>query len=716
MKTSNIRFYILILLILNVVLLNAQVSFEKDKSIWLLETDNVKYCLRVIENKLYNSYYGAKVSRESMESYFFDNLEVPVRGGFPNESPILEVIFKDGTRDLDLEYESYSTSKSGSFDLLSITLKDTYYPIKVISHYRVIKEYDIIEKWVEVKNVGKDIIKIENAKSSSLWLRRGGYEMTHYDGIHWHDFQPETSLLTQGVKTIQSKNFKTYGSSFFTIRPQGENDEYQGNVWYGQLHYSGNWKTDFESMYDDKVQISSGINFWDTEWNLLPGKNFVTPVFSFGFTQKGTSKTSQNYADYTRELILPSKRNKTPRPVIYNSWYATEFDVNEGQQLELAKVAKEVGIEMFVIDDGWFKGRVNDKSGLGDWEVDKNKFPNGLNPMIEKINNMGMDFGIWIEPEMVNPNSDLYRKHPDWVLHFANRKRTLGRNQLILNLARQDVFDYLYDSFYKLLKNHNIKYIKWDMNKSLSEPGWPDADPLIQREVRIRYIENVYKLLDQLTTAFPDVWFETCSSGGGRADLGIFKWTDAAWVSDNIDPVDRVLIQYGYLNVFPANTMISWTGYYDNHGVKPSMEFRFDVAMSGVLGIGNDMTKWSQDEIEIAKRKVEEYKKIRETVHNGILYKISSPFTSNRSILQFNDKDDANKSVVFFYQLEDNLKGSSAYPYQEQFIKLRGLDPVSFYRIEGTPMIFRGNDLMNVGVAYPLSKSYTSKIITIIKQ
>ncbi len=383
----------------------------------------------------------------------------------------------------------------------------------------------------------------------------------------------------------------------------------------------------------------------------------------------------------------------------------------------MAKVAKEIGIEMFVIDDGWFKGRINDRAGLGDWTVDKNKFPNGLSSMIKQINNMGLDFGIWIEPEMVNKNSDLYRKHPDWVLHFENRPRTEGRNQLMLNLARQDVFDYLYNSFYDLLKNHNIKFVKWDMNKSLTEPGWPEADTSMQREVRIRYIDNLYKLIDKLTAEFPDIWFETCSSGGGRVDLEIFKRADFAWASDNIDPADRIFIQYGYLNAFPANTMISWTGYYDNRGVKPELEFRFDVAMSGVLGIGNDITKWTKEEKEIAKRKVAEYKSIRETVHNGNLYRLSSPFTSNRCILQYNDKEtDANRSVIIFYQLENQLKGSSAYPHQNKFVRLKGLNPESLYQINGENAYITGADLMNIGIAYPLSKSYTSKILVIEKQ
>lgn len=717
MQKIHIKIGVLLFFVTCSVSLSAQVRVIDDK-IWALETNNMSYVLRVHESRLQTGYYGTKITTESLPQKYYEwRDEVPVRGGLPNKSPILEVLFSDGTRDLDLQYISYELRSNEGVDILKISQIDKYYPFEVNIFYRVVYEYDIIEKWLEITNKGDEVIKVENAMSGSLWLSQGAYEVTHMQGIHWHDFQPETTLLTQGVKTFQSRDFKSYGSSYFAVRPQGENDEHCGEVWFGQLHYSGNWRTDLESTYNDRVQITSGINFWDTEWSLRPQETFITPVLSYGYTQNGTDAVARTYSKYIRETILPDKRNKTPRPVIYNSWYATEFDINQQQQIELAKVAKEIGVEMFVIDDGWFKGRVNDKGGLGDWTVDENKFPHGLSPMIKQINNMGLDFGIWVEPEMVNRNSDLYREHPDWILHFENRPRTEGRNQLMLNLARQDVFDYLYKSLYDLLKNHNIKFVKWDMNKGLTEPGWPEADALVQREVRIRYIDNLYKLIDQLTTEFPDVWFETCSSGGGRADLGIFKWADFAWVSDNIDPADRVLIQYGYLNANPANTMISWTGYYDNHGVNPGLEFRFDVAMSGVLGVGNDITKWTPDELNIAKRKITEYKSIREIIHNGHLYRISSPFKNNRCVLQYNDKEyDADRSVVFIYQLSNELKGSSAYPYQNKYIKLKGLHPESLYKIHNEDIYITGADLMNIGLVYPLSKSYTSKILLIEKQ
>lgn len=715
MKRSTLKIILLLLISLFTTLSNAQIK-KKNNNEWVLETRNMSYVLKVQGDILRSGYYGIKISDKLPDNFYEWRDEVPVRGKFPNKSPILEVLFADGTRDLDLKYTSYALNSENGFDVLKIKHVDSLYSLEVNVLYRVLPEYDIIEKWLEVVNRGKKVIKIENALSGSLWLPQGAYELTHTSGIHMRDFQPETTLLTQGVKTIQSRDFKTYGSSFFAVRPQGEQNECFGDVWFGQLHYSGNWRTDLESTFDDRVQITSGINFWDTEWNLRPNEKFVTPVLSYGYTRNGLNGASNIYSKYIREIILPKKRNKVLRPVIYNSWYATEFNINGEQQIELAKVAKAVGVEVFVVDDGWFKGRINDKGGLGDWVVDKNKFPSGLTPMIKKINDLGLDFGIWVEPEMVNRNSDLYRKHPDWVLYFDNRPRTEGRNQLMLNLAREDVYDYLYKSLYDLLKNHHIKFLKWDMNKSLTEPGWPSANPAMQREVRIRYIDNLYKLIDQLRKDFPDVWFETCSSGGGRVDPGIFKWVDFAWVSDNIDPLDRILIQYGYSYAFPANTMISWTGNHDMHGIKPSLEFRFDVAMSGVLGIGNNITKWNDDEIDIARKKVAEYKQIREIVHNGYLCRLSSPFKSDRCILQYNNSEtNADKAVIFFYQLNDQLKGSSDYPYLNRFVKLKGLEPNAYYKIVGRDEKMKGADLMNIGVLYPLSKSYTSKILIIEK-
>lgn len=688
----------------------SQISKLSDRD-WALETETMTYRLGIRGERLNTFYYGPRVNAGEEESAYWNEYpEIPVRGVGAWNNPVVEAVFKDNVRDLDLKYESSILQKEGNYDVLRIELKDTYYPLSVWACYRVLPEYNLIEKWVEVHNTGKrgDIL-IENLQSGSLWLPSSWYELTHLSGSLGNEFQPQTTLLTQGVKTVQSRDFKSYGSSYFAVRPQGEDDEFSGSVWFGQLQYSGVWRMDFERLTDGALQIVGGIRFWDSWLNLEPGESFMTPKLCFGYTSKGSSDVSQTFASYTREIL---QKGKQQRPVIYNSWYATGFDVNEQQQLAIAKVAKEIGVEMFVIDDGWFKGRVNDRGGLGDWTVDKNKFPNGLNPLIKQINDMGMDFGIWVEPEMVNPNSDLYRSHPDWIFYFPNRPKTLGRNQAMLNLAREDVYQYLYQSLSTLLREHNIKYLKWDMNRHLTEPGWPSAPAKEQREVRIRYTENLYRLVDALKKEFPHVLFETCSSGGGRVDLGMLSRMDVAWASDNIDPLDRIYIQYGYLSAYPANSMVSWTGGENWHSMNYSLDFRFDVAMSGVLGIGNNITAWKSEEIEIAKKKIALYKEIRSLVHEGILFRLSSPFNSNRSVLEYvsPNKDEA---VVFCYNVGEQIGASTRCPVEKPRLVLKGLKENGIYSIDGDKKQYSGNYLMNTGIVYPVTGICKSKIIRV---
>jgi alpha-galactosidase len=357
---------------------------------------------------------------------------------------------------------------------------------------------------------------------------------------------------------------------------------------------------------------------------------------------------------------------------------------------------------------------VNDRAGLGDWTVDTNKFPNGLQPMIEKINAMGLDFGIWIEPEMVNPNSDLYRKHPDWVFHFPNRQRHEGRNQLILNLAREDVYQFLYQSFHKLLNENNIKFIKWDMNKAMTDPGFPSAPADEQRAVRIKYMENLYRLVETLRKEFPDVWFENCSSGGGRIDMAMNSRFDFNWASDNTDPVDRIFIQDSYLTLFPANTMISWVTHENWHRLDLSLEYKFDVSMAGVLGVGYDITKWTDKEKDIAKEKIARYKEIRQTVQFGTPYRLVSPYESNRSILQFVNKEQA-ESIVFVYNMAEYPNNMTSDTQRSPVVRLRGLLPDARYTIEGIEGVYSGDYLMKTGIEFPLRGAFRSRIFKILK-
>jgi alpha-galactosidase len=687
-----------------------------DNASWSIRTKSFLYQIAVTDAGAVNlTYFGNRTQDVSQLKKNWRE-EVTVRGGYSNTTPMLEVVFDDHVRDIELKFTGAEIITTDGYSTLIIHQKDVYYPLSVTEYIRVLPEYDLLEKWIEIKNTGKkgDIV-IENAQSGSFFLPKDDYDLTYLSGSWGHEFMPQVTRLTQGLKTIQIKDFRSFGSSFFAIRPADETDETSGEVWFGSLMYSGNWRVDIEKYSSGEVQAVTGINFWDQELVLKPGKSLITPKMVLGYTEKGMEGVSQNLTTFTREQILPATHRNTVRPVLYNSWYATTFNVNEEHQLALARIAKEIGVEMFVIDDGWFKGRINDHAGLGDWTVDKNKFPNGLNPMIEKINAMGLDFGIWIEPEMVNPNSDLYRAHPDWVFHYPNRTRHEGRNQLLLNLAREDVYAYLYNCFYQLLKENNIKFIKWDMNKALTDPGFPSVNVEEQRSVRIKYVENLYRLIESLRKEFPDVWFENCASGGGRIDLGMLSRMDFCWVSDNTDPVDRIFIHYTYLNAFPANTMISWVTHEDWHHQNHPLDFKFDVSMSGVLGVGYDLTKWTEAEKAVAKEKIARYKEIREVVQFGMHYRLVSPYENNRSVLQYVNKEQR-ESVVFVYNLAEYPDHALPETRQSDRIKLRGLQADGSYQIEGVKGQFTGEYLMTAGIDLPLRGAFKSKIFRITKQ
>jgi alpha-galactosidase len=374
--------------------------------------------------------------------------------------------------------------------------------------------------------------------------------------------------------------------------------------------------------------------------------------------------------------------------VLYNSWEATEFAVAEESQIALAERAAQIGVELFVVDDGWFHGRDNEAAGLGDWWPDERKFPRGLQPLIERVNGLGMDFGLWIEPEMVNPNSELYRKHPDWVLHFPMRARTTGRNQLILNFARCDVQDYIIDQLGRLLAAHNIVFIKWDMNRNVSEPGWPDA-PGDPREVWVRYVQGLYRVWGTLRERHPRVLWQSCSGGGGRADLGILRLADQIWASDNTEPTARLAFQEGFSQIFPANTMEAWVT--DMGADYLPLSFRFHVSMCGTLGIGGDLKHWSEAMRAEAARWIARYKQIRSIVQFGDLYRLRSPQAHPVSAVQYISKD-RSEGVLFVFRTH------LPPPAQPPPLYLRGLDADAPYEIEGFAEARSGSAWMHAGL------------------
>jgi alpha-galactosidase len=400
--------------------------------------------------------------------------------------------------------------------------------------------------------------------------------------------------------------------------------------------------------------------------------------------------------------------------VLYNSWEATLFNVDEAGQKALADKAASIGAELFVMDDGWFGERNNDRAGLGDWTVNRKKFPNGLAPLIQYVKSKGMKFGLWGEPEMVNPDSELYRKHPDWVLSFNDRPRTEGRHQLVLNIAREDVKQYLVTALDKLLSENDIDFIKWDMNRHFTEPGWPELPVAEQREVWVKYVRSLYDIVDQLRARHPKLEIESCSGGGGRVDLGILSRVEEVWPSDNTEAFDRLQIQEGFSYSYTPKVMMDWVTDVPNmNGRSTPLEYRFLVAMSGALGVGANLNHWTPDEFALAQRMIAFYKTIRQTVQEGDLYRLASPRAGELTANEFVSAD-GRQAVLFAY-----LR-SQQYRQAAPTVCLRGLEEKAQYRVTAVNKKLMGGDrtysgayLMNQGLDFDLKADYDATAVTL---
>ena len=424
------------------------------------------------------------------------------------------------------------------------------------------------------------------------------------------------------------------------------------------------------------MRVTGGFNDFDFGYRLAPGERLTTPRFYGGFTSGGFGEASRLLHRLQIEEILPDRAARRVRPVLYNSWEATLFAVDEPGQKALAEKAARLGVERFVMDDGWFGARDHDRAGLGDWTVNPKKFPNGLKPLIDHVKSLGMDFGLWVEPEMVNPDSDLYREHPDWALHFPGRPRSESRNQLILNLARQDVQEYVFGVLDRLLAENDIRFFKWDMNRHFSEPGWPAVAPEEQKKVWVEYVRSVYALIDRLKAAHPGVEIESCSGGGGRVDLGMLERVEEVWTSDNTEAFDRLRIQEGFSLAYTPKVMMAWVTDVPNmNGRVTPLRYRFLTAMQGSLGIGGNLNHWSEADNKLATEMVAYYKRVRQSVQEGSLYRLLSPSEDDAAVNEYVGRD--GRQVVVFA-----CRHSQQYLRALPTIRLRGLVPEAVYRIE----------------------------------
>ena len=701
------------------------IRFNQDSKIFEIDTNHTSYVFGINQSGgIQHLYWGNKVKsgdcnrllvpmlRSSLDLHIENEREeYSPWGGMFYAEPGLKLSFSDGVRDLKMSYASHEIKE----DSLIITLKDEHYPLEVDLVYMVKEQFDLIERNAIVRNVGKDPIMLENT-SSAVWMipDMNEYQLTYSFGYWGGETQIKKQNLSEGKMVLESrKGITSHNHNPWFAIDNGNASEESGEVWYGALAWSGNWKIVIERNTYNNLRVVGGINDFDFSWLLEGGEIFETPVFVGGFSDKGFGHMSRNMHLYERNCILPKKHANTLRKVLYNSWEATGFSVNAENQISLAQKAAQIGVELFVIDDGWFGKRNNDKAGLGDWQINKEKFPEGLTHLIKSVRDMGMEFGIWVEPEMVNPDSDLYRTHPDWVLGFSTRKGSLGRNQLVLNLAKDEVKTFILSFMTELLSEYDIKFIKWDMNRAVSEPGWNEAPLKRQREVLVKYTKNLYEIWRTLKEKFPHVMFESCSGGGGRIDLGIMEYADQFWVSDNTDALDRLYMQEGFSTMYNPKTMVCWVTDSPNGFNKRnlSLKYRFLSSMTGALGVGGNLRKWSDESLEDASRYIAVYKQIRDMVQNGSLYRLSPPSTGNTVVQYVEDK--GRESVVFMFNQSLNFGMNKFH------VRLKGLFPDVSYKVtidEEEPFTMSGSGLMNVGLTIKYKGEYDCKLIRIVAE
>lgn len=637
-------------------------------------------------------------------------------GGGLYNVPDLKVTFPDGNRDLDLRYISCRIQG----DTLAIRMKDISLPVFVTLTYKMDPATGILARSAQVENGGAQPFTIEQAASATWNLPAASdYQLFYLTG-HWADeFNLQQQALHPGKVILESRRGTTshHNNPWFAIERGDSDDQDRGAVWFGALAWSGSWRIAIEQNQQNQVRVTGGFNPFDFAWLLKPGASLQLPVFYGGFTRHGVGGASRLLHRFELASILPGAPHPKVRPVLYNSWEATQFNVTEAGQEKLAEEAAGIGVERFVMDDGWFGERNSDHAGLGDWYPNPQKFPHGLEPLIDKVHSLGMSFGLWVEPEMVNPDSRLYREHPDWVLYFPGRPRTEERNQLVLNLARPDVKAWVFAVLDKLLTENRIDFLKWDYNRNWSEPGWPAVPPDQEKEVYVTYIRNLYAILKELRARHPNVEIEACSGGGGRVDLGILRYTDEVWPSDNTDPFDRLSIQNGFTYAYTPGIMMAWVSdspsWMDRRST--SLTYRFLSAMQGSLGIGANLNQWTPQEFATARRLVAQYKTIRDTVQHGSLYRLISPLGGSEYSVTESVAPDRRQAVVFAF-LHSSRMGN---PYPR--IRVRGLDPSSQYRFSmmdgtaapGTPASASGTWWMSEGVQLDLRGDFQAAAFTL---
>lgn len=634
-------------------------------------------------------------------------LEYPTFGTSDYRYPAFHGLNADGNSIFTLRYRSHHvmrekpeiedlpSSCGQGAETLVLTLEDDLYGLRVELSYTIWDGHGVLAKSAKFTNFGKQDIQLQSVMSSVLNLPAEDYEIQHFYGTWAREFNEERVPVPQGRFLIESSRgtSSTAHHAYVALLEKGAT-EMSGRCYGTTLVYSGNFAISVEKGEFEDVRMLAGLNPFNFQWQLKPGQNFSTPEALSAYSDAGLRNLSQHWHHFIREKITPERFRNSPRPTYLNTWESAYFDVDESKVLTLADKANEIGVEMIVLDDGWFEGRRDDTSSLGDWRADKIRFPSGISDLAAKVKAKGLKFGIWFEPEMVNPNSQLYRKHPDWVLQVPGRPSSLGRNQLTLDLSRTDVQDYLFESVEAVLSCGDVDYVKWDMNRNMTEVGSGARPAEQQQETSHRYMIGLYRLLERLTTAYPDVLFENCASGGNRFDLGMLSYMPQGWISDMCDPMGRLSIIEGASHLFPLDVMAAYIGPSPNHqnGRVSSIQTRF---LAGVFCAAKGVSL-SESDIDADQAEVTAHMKfVKDTAGDmigGQFYRVKN--TGNEVVWQYVTQDKATVYLAYFHVLS-----APNMPFRRA--RLVSLDPLQLYKLDGADETYRGDELMNSGIMLP---------------
>lgn len=709
--------------------------YEQDR-FFHLKNEHFSYCMRVDDHgHLWHLYYGAPIGltgAEPLVNYQKHTSFWSVLPGEPNSIDTVPLEYPgSGTADLrpcalttvdagfdgvtDLRFDSYEIlagkphidglpqvylNEGEIAETLKITLKDSVKELYADLYYTLFGFSGALSRFTVIRNGGHSTVRLQKAMTATLSFGDKDFELIHLHGAWGREFELERTPLTKSVQTISS--FR--GSSSHTANPfaalvRPDTTEDSGEAYGMSIIYSSNFEIETETDTFDCVRVNIGINERGFEWTLNPGESFTTPEAIFVYSANGLTAMSQTYQKlYQNNLIRGYWRDRL-RPVLLNSWEGVSFHFDGEKMRSMARASARMGVDLFVVDDGWFGLRDNDHCALGDWVPNEPKLGGTLGELVKYVNDLGMDFGLWFEPEMISEDSDLYRAHPGWAIKVPNRAASLGRHQMILDLTRADVREYIVSAVTGVLRSANIVYVKWDMNRNMSEIGSEQLPGERNGEFFHRYILGLYEVLERITTEFPHILFESCSGGGGRFDPGMAYYMPQNWTSDNTDAIARLHIQYGCSMVYPPSLMTCHVSKVPNGRTKRVVPFetRANVAMQGSFGYEFDPSLLTDEQIELIHEEIKEYKQYADLVLHGRFYRLVSPFTTDACAFETVAED---KSVaIATYVFTAGVAMTS-----RRRLRLKGLDADAVYTETHSGQTYSGSFLMNAGILLPAQR------------